>query len=149
MALSKISFKLILILISIIVVAVIMIIIMELIKGGSEEIDFDDLTLDLEISQVEIINDSTLEVTVVRNPGSGQLVSLNFIVQSENNSEIIQKNVSLDELQMKTFDINLEKINTKEIIKVEISIIFKIESGDIKGMKYNLINESSKIIQKT
>lgn len=133
--LSKITFKLIIILISVIVIAAILIIILEFIKKGSEEIEFGGLNIDLEISQAKIINDSALNVTVKRNPGSGELVSMGFIIESENDSEIIQKNMSLNELEVETVEVNLNKINTNDIKKIQISFTFKLEPEIIKRIR--------------
>lgn len=142
---SKITFRLIVILIIIIVFAVILIIIMEFIKSGSERIEFEKLNINLEISKFTIINDSSLNITVKRNPGSGELVGIGFIIESQNDSEIIQKNVSLNQLEIKTFPITLEKLKTSEITKVQISLTFKIESQEMKKIKnYAVLQELEK-----
>ena len=132
----------------IILLAVTYIVVKNVILKGSEERALGKYTLNLEISKVQKINDSTLSVTVKRNVGDGTFVGINFIVEDEKKIEIVQVNGSLNELESKNFLLPLTAINSSDVNRVSIEPIFKFGSktkvgGNIEA-KYT-INSSNRI----
>jgi hypothetical protein len=127
--LSTIVATLIIILLVLVATGIIWIVIRNVVKGGSEQISLGKFTLDLEISQVKNINDSALNITVKRNSGKGEFIAIVFVIEEEDNSETFTKNVSLLQLERRTFTIILININTSNIRKIKIYPVFRLESG--------------------
>ena len=123
--LSTIVTLLILILIVIIAIGIFWNVLDKNLDEVSEKMILDPLTLDLEISRVQILSDTAVEVTVKRNVGEGEIVGISFIMYDFNSSEVIQKNVSMNELETKNFSVVLKVVNASEIYKVSIAPIFK------------------------
>jgi hypothetical protein len=127
--LSTIVATLLIILLTLVAVGIIWIVVRNVIQGGSEQISLGKFTLDLKISQVQKINDSALSVTIKRNAGEGDFVGISFVVEDDTGTEVVKQNVSMSELQTKTFQLYFITINTSRLKKISIAPIFRLESG--------------------
>ncbi len=128
--LSSIVATLLIILLVLVAVGILWVVVKNVLQSGAEQISLGKFTLDLEIKQVQIVNDSALNVKVKRNPGDGEMVGLDFIVDDGDNTEIIEfPNISMKELQQITFNLVLASVNTSNLKSVSIAPVFRMESG--------------------
>ena len=132
--LSAIVATLLMVLLTLVAVAIIWIVVKNVIQNNAEQVSLGKFTLDLKISEVQNINDSALSLVVKRNPGEGDFVGINFIVEDDENTEVIKMEVSMKELETRRFGLYLTEVNASKIKKVSIAPIFKLESGkEING----------------
>ena len=128
--LSRIAINLIIILLIVIIAGVIFFLVRDIINNQGKQEVFDDSTLDLKISQVQKINDNTLDVTVKRNEGKGQFVALSFAVDDGALMEIVRVNSSMSENQNGSFSLNFILLNASKIKRVSVTPIFIDENGE-------------------
>ncbi|MBT4257580.1 hypothetical protein HOD88_00150 [archaeon] len=113
--LSTIVTMLLVILFAFMMVAIVWVAIKGTIDEGTEKITLDSTYLDLSISQV-LVDSSGILVSVERGNGKGELNALKFVVSDGVNSEVIDlNNVTLDELNLKTFNLTGYEGIVKEI----------------------------------
>ena len=128
--LSRIAINLIIILLIVIIAGVIFFLVRDIMNNQGKQEVFDDSTLDLKISQVQKINDNTLDVTVKRNEGEGEFVALSFAVDDGALMEVIRKNISMEELENETFSLNFVLLNSSKIKRVSVTPIFIDKDGN-------------------
>lgn len=112
-------------------VSFIMVIVFTIIGEGSKKIDLDTLTLNLEIEKVSVLNDSFIQVQVMRNSGKGKLVGLAFVFFDGYKSEIIEREAALEELQKQHFVLELQELDIDELEVVSVAPLLKANSGEI------------------
>jgi len=95
---------------------------------GSEERTLGKYTLNLEISQVQIIENNSLLVMIKRNQGKGKFVGIDFTIEDGKDKEVIRTNDSLEELESRVVLLNLRVINVSKAKKISIEPVFKLES---------------------
>ena len=127
-ALSEIVATLITILLVLVAVGIIWVVVRNVIQQGSEQISLGKLTLSLKIKQVQA-NETNAIVKVMRNSGEGNITGIKFIFDDEENTEFIEKQGGLNELQERTYYFALTKINGSNLKKVSIAPVFRLESG--------------------
>lgn len=127
--LSTIVATLLIILLTLVAVGLVWVVVRTVIQENSEKILLGRLTVDLDITQADIINDTSISVTVKRNPGRGEVSGIIFVVYDKDNSEIARYNISMRELEERNFQIILFVVNTSKIKKVSIAPIFMLKSG--------------------
>jgi hypothetical protein len=111
-------------------------------QKSASDISSQCLTLDLEIAKVEKgANTIDVYVRVKRNPGEGNLTGVRFKFTSSNDSFIRDKNVSMKELEIKTFNFS-DVGNVSFISKVEIAGIVSFNNDE----KICRIADSSKVM---
>ncbi len=127
---STIVSTVVIILLSIIGISFIMVIVFTIIRQGSEKIDLETLTFDLEIKKASVLNDSFVEVQVKRNSGEGKLVGLAFVFFNGQKSEIIEEELKLEELQEKVFVLELKEVNVDDLEEISVAPLLKGISGE-------------------
>jgi len=111
--LSTVISTLILIGLSLAAVVIIWVVVSNLLTKGSQEISLGKLTINLEIEKV-VSQKGNIDITIKRNPGSGDINGFNFVVSDGTNSQIFkQEPASIKELEEKTFTINYDGIVKK------------------------------------
>jgi hypothetical protein len=126
--LSTIIATLLIILLVLVSVGILWVVVRNVIQTNAEQVSLGKLTLDLSIEKVQI-SGSNLSVTVKRNSGEGEFVGLSFVVEDEENSEVFTEDVSMNELNVRTFTFTLNQTNPNNIIKIEVVPIFRLKSG--------------------
>ena len=113
-------------------IIILCVIIWIILRGGSENNQevFTDENIDLKISQVQKINDNTLDVTVKRNEGMGEFVALSFAVDDGALMEIVRINSSMPEMQEEVFSLNFVLLNSSKIKRVSVTPIFIDKEGN-------------------
>ena len=127
--LSRIAINFIIILLIVIIGGVIFILVRNIMSNQGEQDVFDDSTLDLKISQVQKVNDNTLDVTVKRNEGMGEFVALSFAVDDGALMEIVRINSSMPENQDGNFSLNFVLLNASKIKRISVTPIFIDKNG--------------------
>ena len=127
--LSAVVTTLIIILLTLVAVGVIWTVVNNIIERGAEEVEIGQYTLDLQIKAAQIQNGNITVVVVRRNPGQGDFVALDFVFSDGKNSETIRENISLKELEEKSFTFTLTKLSTANLRTISVAPIFKMESG--------------------
>ena len=119
--LSTIVATLIIILLVLVSIGILWVVVRNVIIKNSEMVDLGSLTLDLSIEKVQI-SGSDVGVTIRRNSGKGEFVGISFVVEDSQNSEVFDEEVSMKELEVKTFTFTLETINPEDIQKIRTKI---------------------------
>ena len=127
--LSTIVASLITILLVIVSISIIWTVVGNVMDKSAEQISLGKVTLDLDIKSVKMDNDSSATVNVKRNVGEGEFVALQFIFYDGTKSEIIEVEVSMDQLEAKKFILILREVNASELVSVKISPVFELGSG--------------------
>jgi flagellin-like protein len=127
-ALSEIVATLITILLVIVAMGIVWVVVRDVIQKNSEQISLGKLTLDLQIERVQS-NETSTAVKVKRNVGEGNITGIKFIFDDGKNTEIIEREGSLNELQEITYHFTLKNVNGSNLKKVSIAPVFQLESG--------------------
>ncbi|MCH7902585.1 hypothetical protein IIC68_02415 [archaeon] len=80
-------------------------------------------------------------VNVIRNSGKGNVTGIKFIFFDGKNSEIVERKVSLKELEQMVFNFTLNKLNISEVETISIAPIFASGSGKEFIGEINLFNK--------
>jgi hypothetical protein len=127
--LSTIVATLLIILLTLVAVGIIWIVVRNVIQNGAEQVSLGKFTLNLKIEQVQKVSDTQLNVRVKRNPGEGEIVGIDFIIEDNDNTEVVKVNYSMQELETRNFQLSLAVVNASNIKKVSVAPIFKLSSG--------------------
>jgi len=102
-----------------------------ILRGGSSENQevFTDENIDLKISQVKTVDDSTLGLTLNRGTGEGEFVGLSFVVSDGSLTEVVRVNSSMPENQTGNFSLNFISLNTSKIKSISVTPIYINEEG--------------------
>jgi hypothetical protein len=95
-----------------------------------EENPLDKYTADLQISEVQIINYTDVNVKIEKGTVEGEIDAINFIFYDDNNYEILLRKISMDELEKNNFQAVLHIANTSRISAISIAPVFISESGN-------------------
>jgi len=125
---SAVVTTLIIILLAIVAVGIVWVVVRNLISRSSDDISLTALTLDLEIIKASV-DDTTLSVIVKRKSGEGNLVGINFVISDGDNSEVVRKDTTLEELASETFTFDLTQLAIGEITSISIAPIYEAASG--------------------
>lgn len=126
--LSAVVTALVIILLVLVSTGTIWVAIKNLIVGGVEEISLGKFSTDLSIKSVKVEGE-TLSVGVERAVGKGDLVKLKFIFENGTDSEIIERETDIEELDEKSFLFSLGDLSLLNIKKVSIVPVYKSSSG--------------------
>ena len=127
--LSGVVTTLIIVLLVLVAIGVIWMVVRNVIDKGAEQIELGQFSLDLQIKKVQVQNGNVTVIVVRRNPGEGNFVGMNFVFSDGQNSETIRQNVSLQELDEKTFTFTLTKISASNLKTVSVAPIYELSSG--------------------
>ncbi len=129
--LSTIVATLLIILLTLVAVAIIWMVIRGVINENAEQVSFGKFTVNLDITKADVIDETSIGVTVKRNPGKGNISGVAFVVYDEYNSEVVKSYIELKEFQLEPVEIILDELNATRapFVKVSIAPIFKLESG--------------------
>ena len=128
--LSGVVTTLILILLGLVAVGVVWVVVQNLILESTEQISMGMLTVDLKIENVESQSDGSIDVRVRRNIGKGELSGINFILSDRENTEVIKKETTMNELGTQTFNL----ASSGAVFEISVAPVLKSESGkDIIG----------------
>ena len=130
--LSSLIVTILMVVLSLIAIATIWSVTQNFVKDKSSQIGINQFTLDLKIEKVQI-NGENISATIKRNSGIGNLTGINFIFSNGDNSEVISKNVSLKELERKTFNFKLNKFSASSLISLSVAPIYEKDGKDIMG----------------
>jgi len=97
--------------------------------GGNDSSLLQRVELNLDIKDVKAESDTSASVKVKRREGAGNLIGIEFTFDDGTQTEVIQLNYFLEELQEETFVFTLESINSSELESVSISPIVELEDG--------------------
>src|SRR3989344_6429924 len=123
---SDIVVYLLIIVISMIAIGILWIIVANVLSQGSGQVSsgVGQLLVSLKIEKVQVESNGDVSVTVKRNAGAGDLAGVKFIFSDGNNAESFDNKISLKELDEKTFDFELQNINSLELKTISIAPIY-------------------------
>lgn len=127
--LSDIVTTLIIVLLVLVALGVVWAVVSNILQTGSEQANIDRFTLNLEIKSVKVEQGNVTVVILKRNSGQGNFTALDFVFSDGKNSEIIRQNVSLKELDLKSFTFTLTQINASNLKTVLVAPVFALSSG--------------------
>ncbi len=127
---SAVVTTLIIILLALVAIGVVWVVIKNIVSKGKEDISLTGLTLDLEILKASVDGD-TLSVTVQRKSGEGTLKAISFIISDGDNSVVIKRETTMEELQTKTFtfDLSTELSGVGDITSISVAPVYETSSG--------------------
>lgn len=100
-----------------------------LFNKATKEIKMHEHGIDLKIHSVSLDKNS-MDITIIRNPGGGEILGTVFKAEGKNISETFIERTPMKELEIKTYHLDMVSIYSPESIKIKISPIFQIESGE-------------------
>ena len=127
--LSLIITILMIVLLIFVAIGIVWFVIRNVLEEGAEGISLQSFNVDLKI-QNAFVEEDNISVNVKRNPGKGNLVGIKFIFYDGTESEGIEKDVSLAELDERTFSLALVVLDTSEVTTVSIAPIYESDSGE-------------------
>ena len=127
--LSMIVTSLIIILLVIVAIGILYVAYINFVRTGTEGISFVKFTINLEIENA-YIDGGAVKVGVKRNAGKGDLIAINFVIEDEDNSEILREETTLQELGKETFLLTLSELQIDDVETVSIAPIYKSDSGE-------------------
>ncbi|MDD5012148.1 MAG: hypothetical protein PHQ66_00670 [Candidatus Nanoarchaeia archaeon] len=127
--LSTIIMTMILILVSLAAIGILWVVINNLLKGSSENVGLERLTLSAEIKEVSIDNSSNnVSLLIRRNVGGGNLVGMKFFFYNDTSTEVITQYIALEQLKEENFLFHL-MMNVSNLNKISIVPVFSSVSG--------------------
>jgi len=106
------------------------VIIFFIVRGWDEGQEvFTDENIDLKISQVKTVDDSTLDLTLKREIGEGEFIGLSFAVSDGSLVEVIRVNTSMPENQSGNFSLKFISMNASRVKKVSVTPIYINQEG--------------------
>ncbi len=128
---SNILVVILLIALVLVAVSVFWFVIRRLISESTSGLDIGQLTISLRITDAYVYEGlSDVYVKVRRNPGKGDLVAIKFIFSDKIETEVITRDVSLEELDEKTYTFSLAKLNASTVVSVSIAPVVETSSGE-------------------
>lgn len=135
---SAVITTLIIILLVLFAIGILWSIIANLLKDTSEQISIDRFTVDVTIKEVDVYDDmNRIDITILRNPGRGDISGLVFIFSNSTNSERFVNDTTLDELATSVYSF-FPDMNVSEIDSIEVYPIIEEDIGD-RGDECSLI----------
>ncbi|MGY4884411.1 MAG: hypothetical protein ACP5NZ_02420 [Nanobdellota archaeon] len=128
--LSKLKITAIILVVFILIILIVPIVIKKVFLVGAEDRILGKYTLNLEISGIQVRENNSLLVKLTRGSGKGEFVAINFIIEDDEDKEIVRVNDSLKELQSKLFLLHLEKVNVTNAKKILIDPVFMVGSRE-------------------
>ncbi|MEK6925641.1 MAG: LamG domain-containing protein [Nanoarchaeota archaeon] len=117
---SEVIATLIIILLVIVAILVVWGVVRNVIDTGAEQITLDKFTINIELEKA-VVSQNSIDVTVKRNPGQGELSGFRFVISDGTNSQIIDSTATLSELEQKTISLNyvgiVKSVGVAPIIK--------------------------------
>jgi len=99
----------------------------------SEDINIGRVSLNLEIIS-STVEGNNLIVNVQRKKGDGELVGIKFLVNSEDDQEILEESSNLDQFSSEKFTLSLASIDPNQVIRVSIAPVLESGTADIKDV---------------
>ena len=129
--LSTIVTTVIMILLVLVAVEIVWIVVKKVVGDTSEDISLEKLKIDLQITDVVLTAaQDSIDVTVERKIGEGDLSAIRFLVSDGTTTETFDIDTTLEELTQETFTISQTDINgLTEVTEVSIAPIVTTESG--------------------
>jgi hypothetical protein len=101
----------------------------KVIEKGKDQIELGRITLNLEIKNVLAVNESFVKVYVKRNAGQGDLTGLAFVFNTDKEGVVMERGLTLKELQEEIIILYLGEVNVGEIKSISVAPILKLQSG--------------------
>jgi len=126
--LSTVVTTLILILLVFVAIGIVWVVIKNVLSEGVEGVFLEKFTVSLKIKNVEIDDsENNISMRIKRNPGAGDLFGIKFIISNGTNTEIIEIETTMKELEEQTFILNYSGL----VKDVSIAPILRLGSGRI------------------
>ncbi|MCL5018514.1 MAG: hypothetical protein M1416_01970 [Candidatus Pacearchaeota archaeon] len=127
--LSTIVVTMIIILLSIIAIGIIWFVVSNIISEGSGQVRFGQFLIDLDITNAYEEN-GNIFVDVTRKVGAGELLKIKFVLSDEVNSELIEAESSLGELESNRFSLDPSNLIASQVTTVSVAPVFKSDEGE-------------------
>lgn len=127
---SRLKITVIILVVFILIILIVPVVVKKVFLVGAEDRILGKYKLNLEISGVQVRENNSLLVRVDRGLGKAEFVGINFIVEDEDNKEIIRFNDSLEEMEYKLFLLELKNVNLSKAKKISIDPVFMVGSRE-------------------
>jgi len=133
---SGVIMAIVIIAVSIVVLLIVALVIMNLINRGSSQVVLDRFTVNVGIVAASVNYQTGIAtMRIKREIGAGNLVGLKFIFEDKKSAEVFERRfVGFDELEEKTFEINLTGNNSSltlfDVESVSVAPIILLENGE-------------------
>lgn len=127
--LSAVIATLVIILLALVSTGIVWVVVKGIISGGAEGISLGGFTKDLVIKSVQV-GENNVSIDIKRDSTEGNLIRIKFVFENGTNSEIIEKEVSIEILEQKTIIFNNYELSLTNITKISVAPIYLSESGE-------------------
>ena len=130
-AFSPVITTLIIISVSLLSIGFVWIVVKNIVQDGAENVSLNKLVLSAKIEKISINNTSNdVKLTLKRNSEIGRVTGVKFIFSDGMNTEIIEMDASLKELERKDFEIHLEELSVSDLEAVSAALVSESDSGN-------------------
>ena len=142
---STIIFTMVMITLVLFAVGIVWGVVQNILSEGTEDISLSRFTIGVDVQSAKIEGNNVV-VGVIRKVGKGNLTGIKFVFFDGENSEAVEREVSLGELESKSFTFTLNELDIADVKTVSIAPIYKSSSGsDILGGVTNTFNIKSEV----
>lgn len=135
--LSAVLVTLIIILLSLVAVGIVWAVVRNVIQSETKDVSLSQFALSAKIMDVSVDNSSNnISLTVKRNAGKGNLSAISFVFSNGVDSEVLTKNVSLNELEQIRFVFHLNT-SVSDLTSVSIYPLINQDGKQILGLILN------------
>ncbi|MFH1787226.1 MAG: LamG domain-containing protein [archaeon] len=122
---STVITTLIIILLVLVATGILWVVVSNLINSSSEQVQFQGLTIRLEVQKVLVEDSGSIDVLVERLSGKGDITGIKFVVSDGVNFESFEEDTTISELSEETFTLDYEGI----VKGITVAPIFESKSG--------------------
>jgi hypothetical protein len=130
--LSEVVTTLIIILLSLVAIGTVWYVVSTLLSSGSQQIGLEQFSIDVNFVKVAV-NGNDVTLTVKRATGPGNITGIKFILSDGSNSEDFTEEISLSELQQKTFTETLASLTPANLKTASVAPIFLRNGENVQG----------------
>jgi len=109
------------------------VLIRNVVNQSGDEVSLGRVSVDLKILSVSI-NAGNLVVNVQREKGKGELKGIKFVVEGNDEIEVVENDTSLEEFEATKFSLVLETIAPENVTKVSVVPVLKAGTSDVKDI---------------
>ncbi|GEM_PF-5034667 len=130
-AFSPVITTLIIISVSLLSIGFVWIVVKNIVQDGAENVSLNKLVLSAKIEKISLNGTSNeVKMTLKRNSGRGDVKGVKFIFSDGMNTEVIEMDAGLKELERKDFEIRLEELNVSGLEVVSVALVSESDSGE-------------------
>jgi len=126
---SQIVTTVILVVLVLVAIGIVWGVISSLIGDSADDISLGKFTINLEAENARVSGEDIL-VDIKRLPGGGDLTKIKFIISNGTNTEIIEQEVTLEELEQETYTLEGITMPLEGVVSISVAPVYSAGSGE-------------------